>query len=515
MFKENLNPYIAGKLTKKQINDNILAAVLILLAYSIGMHYYMYSLAYAVKIVLMIFTAVYSAKFANIFYYSMISDLSLNKGKEVAKNSNLLIMSLLLVLVLPVGTPLWVVVVGSVFLILFSKLVLIDTGKHIINPVILTRVLLVTLIGWTITVPFATSPTNWLVNGIFNSPLFSWLQVSGTGIDSAAGVTALNYLTHATDTTTITANLNWLELLFGLSGGAIGETSRALIILIGIYLVKNKVIDWIVPVSMIVTVFLLTFLYGSFNGLGLIYPTYHVLTGGLIFASILVATDPYTTPKEKHGKLIYGVIIGTLIVVIRVITPYPEGVMFSILIGGFLSPMLIKRYVGTQITEGTYVNIISKTSKEDRLAAFRIVLISVVLGSLILTSHYFFNTTIKEELLSENALANMSYNITEVSTSTDNNLEIYTYIVDGKNTQSIEVEVAINTSSDTISYVQVLSHNETPGIGSNIVEDESFLAQFEGIDLDLTYEVEIITGATMSSTGVGTAVKEAIETYNN
>ncbi len=512
MFKVNLNPYVTGKLSKRQINDNIRAALIVILAYSIGVHYYLYSLAYAIKIVLIFFTIFFGAKFFNTIYYTKVSDLSFKKAKDKSKRSHLLIMSMLFTLVLPAGIPLWVVFVGTAFLISISKLVLAENGKHIINPVIVSRVLLFTLLGSLMTISFAASPSNWIVEFVFGSNAFTWLQLQGTAVDSAAGATTLVLLSNPEVLSDLAgSNINWLKQMFGITGGAIGESGRIVIIVLGLYLIKNKVIDYVIPLTMIVTVFVITLIYGSIMGYGFAYPIYQVLSGALIFSAFFIATDPYTSPKENIGKYTYGFVVGTLIVLIRILSPYPEGVMFAILIGGLMSPLLIRRYVGVRIGESSYINT-DETSVETNVKKtimFTIVTLIISIGLL------FIPELASDEIVySETAIASMENEFEFVGSTSDDEFVYYTYIVDGKNKASIEVEVVINIENNNISHVSIISHQETEGIGSLITEAD-FLDQFNNLEFEIETEVDMIVGATLSSRAVGTAVYQAIFDYEN
>ena len=75
----------------------------------------------------------------------------------------------------------------------------------------------------------------------------------------------------------------------------------------------------------------MTWLIGSINDMGIWYPTFHILSGGLLFGAVFMATDPVTSPTTKDGQLLFGLGLGLLTVLFRFLTPYPEGVLTSIL----------------------------------------------------------------------------------------------------------------------------------------------------------------------------------------
>ncbi len=119
-------------------------------------------------------------------------------------------------------------------------------------------------------------------------------------------------------------------------GGAIGETSALAILIGGLYLIFRKRIDWKVPVIIITSVGLLTWLFGQ-------NPLMHILSGGLFLGAFYFATDISTSPSSNKGRVIFSVLIGILISLIRVKGGMQEGVAYAILIANGVVP-LIDRY---------------------------------------------------------------------------------------------------------------------------------------------------------------------------
>ena len=113
----------------------------------------------------------------------------------------------------------------------------------------------------------------------------------------------------------------------------------ALIILAFIYLVCNKVLKWRISISYLFTVFVMSFIIGIINGEGLWYPMFHILTGGLMFGAVFMATDPVTSPISNSAGVVYGICLGILTIFFRFLTPYPEGVLSSILFMNLLVPI--------------------------------------------------------------------------------------------------------------------------------------------------------------------------------
>ena len=131
-----------------------------------------------------------------------------------------------------------------------------------------------------------------------------------------------------------------VNLLAGNVPGSIGETSAILIILAGVYLIYKKVASWeIMAGSFIGFVGLSGILYFTGNA-SVPNPVYGMLAGGFLFGTIFMATDPISSPKTKEAKWIFGIIIGTVTVIIRGYALFAGGMMFAILIANTFAPIM-------------------------------------------------------------------------------------------------------------------------------------------------------------------------------
>ena len=204
---------------------------------------------------------------------------------------------------LPVTIPIWQAVIGSVVAIIVVKQLFGGIGKNFANPAITARVFMILA---------------------FPAAMSAW--VFPDGVSSA---TPLTMMAHG--------NFGELpsvqDLLLGLRGGSLGETSVVALTLGGVYLLARRVISWHTPVTFIGTVVVLTALFGQ-------QPLYQMLTGGLFIGAIFMATDYVSTPQTKWGRVIFGVGCGLLTAVIRVYGNLPEGVSYSILFMNTLVPFI-------------------------------------------------------------------------------------------------------------------------------------------------------------------------------
>jgi len=116
----------------------------------------------------------------------------------------------------------------------------------------------------------------------------------------------------------------------------------------GLYLIYRGHVDWRIPGTYLGTVFVLTAVFGTINGYGLIYPFMQLCSGGLMIGAFFMATDWVTSPITKKGRLIFGLGLGILTCLIRFFGGLAEGVCYSILIMNILTP-LIDRYTKGRI----------------------------------------------------------------------------------------------------------------------------------------------------------------------
>lgn len=226
------------------------------------------------------------------------------KKTDTIGDLSAVVTGLLLGLNLPANTPLWQAVVGSVFAIVIVKCLFGGIGCNLVNPAITARV--------------------------FMLIAFTDLAKPAFPVDSVASATPLAAIAQG-ETPEI------LDLFLGNVGGAIGETCKIALLIGGIYLIARGVISWVMPVSFIGTVFVLSFLIKDFS---LSAALIQVLSGGLIIGAFFMATDYVTSPATAKGKVIFGIGAGIITVLIRFWGSYPEGVSFAILLMNILNPYI-------------------------------------------------------------------------------------------------------------------------------------------------------------------------------
>jgi electron transport complex protein RnfD len=129
-------------------------------------------------------------------------------------------------------------------------------------------------------------------------------------------------------------------LFNGQTGGSLGETSAILLIIGAVYLIIKKYIKWRIPLSIFITVAVLGEIFHLINSSKYPDPLFHLLAGGLMIGALYMATDMVTSPITNRGCVFFGVGIGCLVVVIRLLGGLPEGVMYAILFMNAFVPLI-------------------------------------------------------------------------------------------------------------------------------------------------------------------------------
>ena len=238
-----------------------------------------------------------------------------------------LITGILLAFNLPSGLPIWMVIVGSLVAIGVAKLSFGGLGFNIFNPALIGRVFLL--------VSFPVQMTMWPTA----------VENNLTIADGVTGATTLGMIKEGlmfgeTMTEIGTRLPSTIDLLLGISGGSLGEMSAIALLIGGVYLLVRKVISWYIPLTMLVTMAVMTGIFWLINPEQYASPLIHILSGGALLGAFFMATDLVTSPMTKKGMVIFAIGIGVITVVIRLFGAYPEGVSFAIIIMNAFVPLI-------------------------------------------------------------------------------------------------------------------------------------------------------------------------------
>lgn len=243
---------------------------------------------------------------------------------------------LLFPLTLPPTIPLWQVAVGISFGVVIGKEIFGGTGRNILNPALTARAFIFFAYPGQL-----TGDTIWTVVN----------RVKENAVDAITTATPLALSTLAAsnekiETVLSNADFTFLKLFLGTYSGSIGATSTLLCLLGAVFLIVVGIASYRIILGGILgllsTGYLLNLLAsGSSPAWFSLNPFYHLVMGGFGFGIAYMATDPVTAPGMDKVKWIYGFLIGSLTVLIRVFNPaYPEGVMLAILFMNLFSPLL-------------------------------------------------------------------------------------------------------------------------------------------------------------------------------
>ncbi|PAT02159.1 hypothetical protein CI105_02105 [Candidatus Izimaplasma bacterium ZiA1] len=278
----------------------------------IGLAIYKYQMA----AVMIIGVSILGMMATEYIFYQVQDMLNGDKFKLKNKNYSLynfstITSALIYSLTLPDGTPWFVVLVGAIAGMFFGKLIFGGLGQNIFNPAAVGRAFIVVAYGTFMT--------------------FS--------VDTVAGSTALGVLNDNPFSADLLSNFALIDLFTGIGiPGSIGEISAIAILIGGLYLTFRTSFEVRIPLTYILTVFGLATVVAIYKDLGIWYPVFHVLSGGLLFGAVFMATDPVTSPITKPSRIYFGFALGVLTFFIRVFGGLPEGVLFSILIMNMFVP---------------------------------------------------------------------------------------------------------------------------------------------------------------------------------
>jgi len=227
---------------------------------------------------------------------------------------------LLLALILPPTVPFWWAMIGTIIAVAIVKELMGGLGVNLFNPALFGFVSLIIL-----------------------SQLFGPIKET-ISLGSINGVTSATPLTFIKGGALNGLRPGYWSLFLGHAGGALGEASVLAVLVGAAYLMYKGHITWHIPTSIIGTVFVLSAILGE-------NPLYMILAGGVMIGSFFMATDWVTSPDSRLAQVIYGVIIGVLIVVIRLYAAPTGAVAYSILIGNALTPLLNRLFVRKKFGE--------------------------------------------------------------------------------------------------------------------------------------------------------------------
>lgn len=298
------SPHIhGGESTRRIMGDVVLALIpaLVVSSYVLGM-----------RVLLTTAVAV-----AGCVLFEYLIQRFLLKGRTSVGDLSAVVTGILLAFNLPVGIPLWIVLIGALVAIGIGKMTFGGLGCNPFNPALTGRIFLL--------IAYPVQMTDWT-----------------TGVpDALTGSTMLDDVKHGLYAV---SEVDLLQILGGHMNGSMGEIGSFALILGGLYLLWRRVITWHIPVAVLGTMALFAMFVGLGEGGSIVWqlPLFHILAGGALLGAIFMATDYSTSPMTHKGMIIYGVGIGILTMIIRLWGAYPEGMSFAIFIMNAATPLINK-----------------------------------------------------------------------------------------------------------------------------------------------------------------------------
>lgn len=243
------------------------------------------------------------------------------KGEEIQEGY--LVSGIIIPMILPVGCPLWCIAIAVAFAVIFGKEIFGGTGMNIFNVALLARAFL-----------FFSYPTKMSGDSVWVAT-DSIFGLGNTLPDAFTCATPLGQMAQGS-----APSASLFDSIVGLIPGSIGETSVIAIAIGAVILLWTGIASWKTMLSVFLGGSVMAAIFQA-TGQTPVEWYEHIVLGGFCFGAVFMATDPVTSARTETGKWIYGILIGALAVIIRVMNPgYPEGMMLAILFGNMMAPAI-------------------------------------------------------------------------------------------------------------------------------------------------------------------------------
>lgn len=240
---------------------------------------------------------------------------------------------IILALSLPPALPVWAAIIGSVFCIAIGKMVFGGLGANIFNPAMVGRTFLA--------VSFGLLMTTWMVPATIDPAMSTIAQENAVDVRTQATPLAWSKMAVKNKLgADIYARQQFGATFTGQIGGCLGETSAIAMLIGGFYLLLRRTISFHTPLAVLASAFAFVSIAYFVDSDAYVQPFFHLTSGGLLMCAFFIATDPVTAPLTRRGMWLFGIGVGAITMLIRVVGEYPEGVMFSILLMNAVTPLI-------------------------------------------------------------------------------------------------------------------------------------------------------------------------------
>ena len=330
-FNFHVSPSLKGNLTTKEIMKELTLGLLLVFVLAVFYYASAYGSRYALQAILLLVCSLVTTLVCEFLF----AKIRKRDPKKEIQNSFGWVTAIILTLMVPISTRPYALIISTAFAIIFGKMLFGGFGHNIFNPAAVGRaVIFATFTGASTNLVTSATPTALIANS------YGWVPANADALDGFLSQVG-----------------GWSSLFLGTYPGALGETFTIAIVLIGIFLIVRKIIDWRVPVVYLGTIFVMTAIVaiitgvGSYHGIpGFIwYPVLHLILGGIVFGAFFMLTDPVTSPTSAAGRTIFALGAGILTVLIRLTGNLPEGCLYSILLMNMMTPLIESLLDGKQL----------------------------------------------------------------------------------------------------------------------------------------------------------------------
>jgi len=240
---------------------------------------------------------------------------------------------IILALSLPPSLPAWAAVIGSVFAVAIGKMVFGGLGANIFNPAMVGRAFL--------TVSFGMMMTSWTVPATIDAKMPKIAPENMVHVRTQATPLWWSKLAIKNKLGADVYSKAHFEGTFtGEVGGCLGETSALALLIGGIYLLIRRTINFHISLAVLLSAFIFATIAYLIDSDAYVQPVFHLTSGGLLLCVFFIATDPVTAPLTTKGMWIFGIGVGTITMLIRIVGGYPEGVMYAVLLMNAVTPLI-------------------------------------------------------------------------------------------------------------------------------------------------------------------------------
>ncbi len=337
----NIKPISSPHVSSARRVDDIMKKVILALLPAVGFGIFLFGWSALFLTMVTVLSA--------LFFEAVCLKLKGSTIESYLCDGSAIVTGLLVAMTLPPYAPWWIGVVGSGLAIILGKHVYGGLGQNLFNPAMLARVALL--------ISFPIEMTTW----VNVSPFFTGLDILESFKITFSGVEISDAITGATTLGFVKTGFSQAQLLpdllsdysgflafIGWERGSLGETSTLLILLGGLWLMRQGVIQWFIPVSLLATITFLSTLFNLIDSTHYLSAWVHLNSGAVMLVAFFIATDYVTSPNTPLGQLIFGTGCGVLIFVIRSWGGYPEGTGFAVLLMNSVTP-LIDHYIRPRI----------------------------------------------------------------------------------------------------------------------------------------------------------------------